>query len=51
MGRDVDQVEVGTAEWVACFNTERLHEHLDDLTPETSERLDYDDSHALLAAG
>ena len=32
--RDVDHVEVGTAERVAWFNTERPHEHLDDLTPE-----------------
>ena len=49
--RDVDQVEVGTAEWVAWFNTERPHEHLDDLTPETVEKLHYDHRHALPEAG
>jgi putative transposase len=27
--RDVDHVELGTAQWVAWFNTERPHEHLD----------------------
>ena len=30
--RDLDQVELGTAQWVAWFNTERTHEHLDDLS-------------------
>ena len=28
--RDVDHVELGTAEWVQWFNTERPHEYLDD---------------------
>ena len=36
---DVDQVELGTAEWVAWFNTERPHEHLDDLTPRPSRSI------------
>ena len=49
--RDVDHVELGTAEWVAWFNTERPHEHLDDLTPETVEKLHYDHRHALPEAG
>ncbi len=49
--RDVDQVELGTAEWVAWFNTERPHEHLDDLTPETVEKLHYAHRHPLPRAG
>ena len=40
--RDVNQVEVATAEWVAWFNTERPHEYLDDFTPEAAEKLHYD---------
>ena len=49
--RDVDQVELGTAQWVAWFNTERPHEHLDDLTPETVEKLHYARQQALPKAG
>jgi putative transposase len=49
--RDVDHVELDTAEWVAWFNTERPHEHLDDLTPETVEKLHYSYQHALPEAG
>jgi len=48
---DVDQVELGTSQWVAWFNTERPHEHLDDLTPETVENLHYARQHALPEAG
>jgi Integrase core domain len=32
--RDVNQVEIATAQWVLWFNTERPHEYLDDFTPE-----------------
>ena len=49
--RDVDHVELGTAEWVAWFNTERPHENLDDLTPETVEKLHYAHRHPLPRAG
>lgn len=49
--RDVDHVEVGTAEWVVWFNTERPHEELDDFTPEAVETLHYDHRHALPEAG
>ena len=49
--RDVDHVELGTAQWVAWFNTERPHEHLDDLTPQTVEQLHYTRHHALPEAG
>ena len=49
--RDVDHVELDTAEWVAWFNTERPHEHLDDLTPETVEKLHYAHRHPLPRAG
>jgi len=49
--RDVDQVELGTAEWVAWFNTERPHENLNDLTPETVEKLHYAHRHPLPRAG
>lgn len=40
--RDVNQVELATAEWVVWFNTERPHEYLDDFTPEAVETLYYD---------
>ena len=40
--RDVNQVELATAEWVVWFNTERPHEYLDDFTPEAAEKLHYD---------
>ena len=40
--RDVNQVELATAEWVVWFNTERPHEYLDDFTPEAVEKLHYD---------
>ena len=40
--RDVNQVELATAEWVLWFNTERPHEYLDDFTPEAVEKLHYD---------
>ncbi len=40
--RDVNQVELATAEWVMWFNTERPHEYLDDFTPEAVEKLHYD---------
>ena len=39
--RDLNQVEAATFEWVDFFNTERTHEHLDDLTPMTVEQLHY----------
>ena len=37
--RDVNQVEIATAEWVVWFTTERPHEYLDDFTPEAAEKL------------
>ena len=40
--RDVNHVEIATAEWVVWFNTERPHEYLDDFTPEAAEQLHYD---------
>jgi len=40
--RDVNQVELATAEWVVWFNTERPHQYLDDFTPEAVEKLHYD---------
>lgn len=40
--RDVNQVELATAEWVQWFNTERPHDDLDDFTPEAVEKLHYD---------
>lgn len=40
--RDVNQVELATAEWVVWFNAERPHEYLDDFTPEAVEKLHYD---------
>jgi len=40
--RGVNHVELGTAEWVLWFNTERPHEYLDDFTPEGVEKLHYD---------
>ncbi len=40
--RDVNHVELATAEWVVWFNTERPHEYLDDFTPEAVETLHYD---------
>ena len=49
--RDVDHVELGTAEWVVWFNTERPHNELDDFTPEAVEKLHYDHRRALQEAG
>ena len=49
--RDVDQVEIGTLNWVEWFNTERPHDSLDDLTPETVERLHYDRINTLATVG
>lgn len=49
--RDLDHVELATAEWVVWFNTERPHEHLDDLTPEAVEQLHYAHRQALPEAG
>ena len=49
--RDVDHVEIGTAEWVVWFNTERPHGHLDDFAPEAVENLHYDHRRALPEAG
>ena len=40
--RDVNHVEIATAQWVQWFNTERPHEYLDDFTPEAVETLHYD---------
>lgn len=34
--RDIDQVELATAEWVEWFNTERPHNELDDFPPKRS---------------
>lgn len=36
--RDVNQVELATAEWVFWFNTERPHDYLDDFTQRPSRR-------------
>jgi putative transposase len=49
--RDVDHVELATAEWVLWFNTERPHEHLDDFTPQAAEKLHYDHKRSLPEAG
>jgi putative transposase len=49
--RDVNHVEIATAEWVAWFNTERPHEYLDDFTPEAAEKLHYDHRHTPPKAG
>ena len=49
--RDVDHVEIGTAEWVVWFNTERPHDELDDFTPEAIEKLHYDHRRALPPTG
>jgi putative transposase len=49
--RDLDHVELATAEWVQWFNTERPHEHLDDFTPEAAEQLHYAHRNALPKAG
>lgn len=49
--RDADQVEVATLLWVEWFNTERPHESLDDLTPETVEQLHYDRVSTLATVG
>ena len=49
--RDVNQVEIATAEWVVWFNTERPHEYLDDFTPEAAEKLHYDHRHTPTMAG
>lgn len=49
--RDVDHVEIGTAQWVVWFNTESPHEHLDDFAPEAVERLHYDHKRSLQEAG
>ena len=41
--RDLNQVELATAEWVLWFRREREHEYLDDFTPKsTIEELHYD---------
>jgi transposase InsO family protein len=47
----VDHVELGTAEWVTWFNTERPHNELDDFTPETIEKLHYAHRNGLRQAG
>ena len=49
--RDVNHVEVATFEWVDFFNTERSHEHLDDLTPALVEQLHYAHKTPLTRAG
>ena len=49
--RDVNQVELATAEWVVLFNTERPHEYLDDFTPEAVEKLYYDHRRTPAKAG
>ena len=49
--RDVNQVEIATAEWVVWLNTERPHEYLDDFTPEAAERFHYDHRRAPTMAG
>lgn len=36
-GRSVDDVELATATWVACYNRERLHGALGYLTPAEHE--------------
>lgn len=49
--RDVNHVEVAAFEWVHFFNTERSHEHLDDLTPALVEQLHYAHKTPLTQAG
>ena len=49
--RDVNQVELATAEWVLWFKTERPHEYLDDFTPEAVEKLHYDHRHTVACQG
>ena len=39
--RDVNQVEVRALQWIDWFNTERPHEHLDDLTSAQAEEPHY----------
>jgi putative transposase len=39
--RDVEHVEVETLNWVAWFNTERIHESVDDMTPHAVEEFHY----------
>lgn len=39
--RDVDHIEAETLNWVHWFNTDRPHEHLDDLTPVAAEQFHY----------
>jgi len=44
-------VELATAEWVECFNTERPHNELDDFAPEVVERLHYAHRYGLQVPG
>lgn len=39
--RDVEHVEVETLNWVDWFNTERIHESIDDMTPRAVEQFHY----------
>jgi putative transposase len=49
--RDVDHVELATAEWVAWLNAERPHDELDDFAPEAVERLRHIHRNGLRDAG
>ncbi len=39
--RDVEHVEIETLNWVDWFNNERIHESVDDMTPQAVEELHY----------
>lgn len=49
--RDIDHVEVATADWVHWFNTERSHASIDDFTPIELEHLQYALTEPLERAG
>ena len=49
--RGVDDVELGTLEWVDWFNTERPHESIDDLTPNQAEEVHYAARNRLVPTG
>jgi putative transposase len=49
--RDIDQVEIGTLNWVDWFNNERPHEYLADLTPPHAEALRYRHKSSLATVG
>jgi putative transposase len=49
--RDVEQVELGTLDWVDWFNNERPHESIDDLTPVQAEQVHYAARNRLVPTG